>query len=48
MHPNVNTFWNRYVVYDSGDKINEYNDITKFNNNGEMAGEFFSDEQFFL
>ena len=47
MHPNVNTFWNRYVVYDSGYKINEYNDITKFNNNGEMAGEFFSDEQFF-
>lgn len=47
MHPNVNTFWNRYVVYNSGYKINEYNDITKFNNNGEMAGEFFSDEQFF-
>ena len=47
MHPNVSTFWNRYQVYNSGYKIDEYNDISKFNDNGEMAGEFFSDEQFF-
>ncbi len=46
MHPNVNTFWNRYLVYNTGYKIDEYNDISKFNSNGEMAGEFFSDEQF--
>ena len=46
MHPNVNTFWNRYLVYNTGYKIDEYNDISMFNSNDEMAGEFFSDEQF--
>lgn len=46
MHPNVNTFWNRYLVYNTGYKIDEYNDISHFDSNGEMAGEFFSDEQF--
>lgn len=47
MHPNVSDFWNRYHMYSLGYKVNEYNDISKFDSNGEMAGEFFSDEQFF-
>lgn len=46
MHPNVNTFWNRYEVYKGGYKVDQYEDITQFQTNGEMAGEFFSDEQF--
>ena len=48
MHPNVSDFWNRYAVYNKGYKIDEYNDITQFDNNGEWAGGFFSDEQFFI
>lgn len=48
MHPNVNTFWNRYLIYNNNYGINEYNDISKFDSHGEMAGEFFSDEQFFV
>ena len=48
MHPNVNTFWNRILVYKNSYKVNEYDDIYNFNSNGEMAGEFFSDEQFLI
>ena len=48
MHPNVNTFWNRYLIYNNNYGINEYNDISQFDSKGEMAGEFFSDEQFFI
>lgn len=48
MHPNVSTFWNRYEVYHKGYKIQEYNDIDQFDSNGQMAGEFFSDEQFLV
>ena len=48
MHPNVNTFWNRILVYKNSYKVDEYDDIDSFNTNGEMAGEFFSDEQFLL
>lgn len=48
MHPNVNTFWNRYLVYHKGYNIKEYNDISVYEDRGEMAGEFFSDEQFLV
>ena len=48
MHPNVNTFWNRILVYKNSYKVDEFDDIYSFNANGEMAGEFFSDEQFLL
>ena len=46
MHPNTSTFWNREEVYNTGYHIDEYNDISKFNNI-ERAGEFYSDEGFF-
>ena len=48
MHPNVNTYWNRFNVYNKGYKIDRYYDINDFESNGDMAGEFFSDEQFYL
>lgn len=48
MHPNVNTFWNRILIYKNSYKVDEYDYIYSFNTNGEMAGEFFSDEQFLL
>lgn len=46
MHPNTSTFWNREEVYNTGYKIDEYNDISNFPNL-EHAGEFYSDEGFF-
>lgn len=46
MHPNTSTFWNREEVYNTGYKIDEYNDIRSFPNI-EQAGEFYSDEGFF-
>ena len=48
MHPNVNTYWNRFNVYNKGYKVDRYYDINDFEDNGDMAGEFFSDEQFYL
>ena len=45
MHPNTSTFWNREEVYKTGYNIDEYNDITRFENI-ETAGEFYSDEGF--
>ena len=47
MHPNVSTFWNREEVYKTGYKVDEYDDINAFSNI-ESAGEFYSDEGFFL
>ena len=47
MHPNVSTFWNREEVYKKGYQIDEYDDINAFPDI-EMAGEFYSDEGFFL
>lgn len=46
MHPNTSTFWNREEVYNTGYKIDEYNDIRSFPNI-EQAGGFYSDEGFF-
>lgn len=45
MHPNTSTFWNREEVYNTGYKIDEYNDIRSFTEI-EQAGEFYSDEGF--
>lgn len=46
MHPNTSTFWNRDEMYNTGYKIDEYNDINEFPNI-EKAGEFYSDEDFY-
>ncbi len=46
MHPNTSTFWNREEVYNTGYKVDEYNDIRTFTDI-EKAGEFYSDEGFF-
>ncbi len=46
MHPNTSTFWNRDEVYNTGYKIDEYNDIKSFPNI-EKAGDYYSDEGFF-
>ena len=48
MHPNINTYWNRFEIYNNSYKFNEYNDINSFFDTGERAAGFFSDEQFFL
>lgn len=45
MHPNTSTFWNRREVYNTGYKIDEYDDINDFPEI-ERAGEFHSDEGF--
>lgn len=47
MHANINTFWNRHIMYLENYSVDEYNDDTKFNSYGETAGGWFPDEHFF-